>query len=200
MSVRREIVVIGTSWGGLSAVRTVLRGLAADFPLPVVLVQHRHRDSDHLLANLLQQCSGMPVRDVEDKMPILPRAIYVAPADYHLLVERGAFALSTDEPVRYSRPSIDVTMESVAAAYAHGVIGVILTGANADGAAGLKIIRSRGGAALIQDPATAQSPTMPAAALRSVPDAVVLPIDGIANGLVSLADAPVVPAPAGGER
>jgi two-component system chemotaxis response regulator CheB len=113
---------------------------------------------------------------VEDKMPLEHGRIYVAPPDYHTLVEAGYFSLSTEAPVRYSRPSIDVTFSSAADSYAHRTVGIVLTGANADGAQGLRQISDRGGMAIIQDPATAESPTMPAAAVKAVPRARVMTI------------------------
>jgi len=182
-----RIVVIGTSWGGLAALRELVGALPSSFKLPVVLVQHRHRESDHLLATLLQDRAALKVCEVEDKSPICAGSIYVAPADYHLLIEGNHFALSTEEPVRYSRPSIDVTFTSAADRYGAGTIGVVLTGANADGAAGLERIASRGGLAVVQAPETAESPAMPTAALRAVPAAKVLTITGIGALLAGLA-------------
>jgi len=181
-----SIVVVGTSWGGLNALRELAGALPADFRIPTVLVQHRHRQSDHLLSTFLQERTTLEVAEVEDKMPIEPGTLYVAPADYHLLVDRGFFTLSTDPPVRYSRPSIDVTFQSAADAYAAGTIGVILTGANSDGSRGLRRIFDRGGLALVQDPATAESPTMPTAAIRCVPSAQVATIATISAKLVEL--------------
>ena len=174
-----ELVVIGTSWGGLHALRRVLGGLPAKFDVPVVVVQHRHRDSDHLLVSLLQDHTSLQVNEVEDKTELVPGGVYVAPAEYHVLVEVGHLALSTEEPVRFSRPSIDVTFESAADAYGSRTIGVVMTGANDDGARGLKRIADRGGAAIVQDPATAESAVMPAAALKLVPDAKVATIEEI---------------------
>ena len=187
-----SIVVVGTSWGGLNALRELVGKLPADFRVPIVLVQHRHRQSDHLLSTFLQERTKLQVTEVEDKMPIEPRTVFIAPADYHLLVDRGSFALSTDPPVRYSRPSIDVTFYSAADAYGAATIGVILTGANADGSRGLRRIFDRGGLAFVQDPLTAESPTMPSAAIRCVPGAHVQPIGEIAVSLVSMSgDEPV---------
>jgi two-component system chemotaxis response regulator CheB len=182
-----RIVVIGTSWGGLAALRELASGLARGFALPIVLIQHRHRQSDHLLTTLLQDHTALPVCEVEDKAPIRPGSLYVAPADYHLLIEPGHFALSMDEPVRYSRPSIDVTFTSAADAYGADTVGVILTGANADGAEGLARIAQRGGLALVQTPATAESPAMPAAAIAAVPQARTLTIAEIGSLLTTLA-------------
>jgi two-component system chemotaxis response regulator CheB len=182
-----SIVVVGTSWGGLNALRELVGSLPADFRIPTVLVQHRHRQSDHLLSTFLQERTTLAVTEVEDKMPIEAGTLFVAPADYHLLVDRGIFSLSTDAPVRYSRPSIDVTFFSAADAYAAATIGVILTGANSDGSRGLRRIFDRGGLALVQEPTTAESPTMPTAAIRCVPDARVATISQISAMLVEAA-------------
>lgn len=183
-----SIVVVGTSWGGLNALRELVGGLPATFRTPCVLIQHRHRQSDHyLLSTFLQERTRLTVTEVEDKMPIESGTLYVAPADYHLLVDRGFFTLSTDPAVRYSRPSIDVTFYSAADAYGAGAVGVILTGANSDGSRGLRRIFDRGGLALVQDPSTAESPTMPASAIRCVPAARVERIPQIAATLASLA-------------
>jgi two-component system chemotaxis response regulator CheB len=181
-----EIVVVGTSWGGLTALRELIAGLPESFGLPLVVVQHRHRQSDDLLRSLLQDGTSLNVCEIEDKAPIDPGHVYIAPADYHLLVEAGHFALSTDEPVHFSRPSIDVALVSAADTYRERAVGVVLTGANSDGARGLKRIHDRGGLALVQLPETAESPTMPAAALRSVPEARVQTIGEIAASLGAL--------------
>lgn len=181
-----EIIVVGTSWGGLSALNRLIGDLPSGFDIPVVAVQHRHRESGHLLAALLQDRTSLCVCEVEDKTPIDAGTVYVAPADYHLLIEQGFFSLSIEEPVRYSRPSIDVTFVSAADTYGEHAIGVVLTGANADGSRGLKRIVDRGGLAFVQSPATAESRTMPEAALRCVPNARALPIPEIATALGAL--------------
>jgi len=181
-----DLVVVGTSWGGLAALRTLVAGLPDSFQMAVTLVQHRHKDSDHLLRTLLQERSALRVCEVEDKMPLEHGHIYVAPPDYHTLVEPGHFSLSTDAPVRYSRPSIDVTFSSAADSYTHRTVGIVLTGANADGADGLRRISDRGGLALIQDPETAESKPMPEAARRAVPRARVMSLDGIVDYLSTL--------------
>ena len=182
-----EIIVIGTSWGGLSAVSSVIEGLPATFALPVVVVQHRSPDAPGLLAELLQMRTGLRVCEVEDKQSIVPGHVFVAPPNYHLLIDRGVFSLTTDAPVRYSRPSIDVTFTSAADEYGRRTIGIVLTGANEDGSLGLKRIVDRGGYAIVQDPATAESPIMPQAAIRTVGKARVLPLDRIAGHLVTIA-------------
>ena len=181
-----DLVVVGTSWGGLHALRTLVGGLPESFQMAVTLVQHRHRDSDHLLRTLLQENSSLRVFEVEDKMPLEHGHIYVAPPDYHTLVEPGHFSLSTEAPVRFSRPSIDVTFTSAADSYSHRTVGIVLTGANADGADGLRRISDRGGLALVQDPETAESPTMPTAARKAVPRARAMSLEAIATFLASL--------------
>jgi len=186
-----EIAVIGTSWGGLAALHQILGALPSSFHLPIVVVQHRHKDSGQLLPRVLQDDTRLNVCEVEDKTPIVGGSIYIAPANYHVLVERGHLSLSTEEPVAFSRPSIDVTFISAADAYREGVVGVVLTGANSDGARGLKRIADRGGLAVVQRPDTAESPVMPAAAERLVPTARVVTLAAIAELLASLAVGPV---------
>lgn len=181
-----EVVVVGTSWGGLAAIRQLITALPATFALPLIVVQHRHKDSDHLLNSLLQDRTPLCVTDIEDKAPIVGGNVYLAPADYHVLVDDGHFSLSTEEAVLFSRPSIDVTFTSVADTYGQHAVGVILTGANADGARGLRRLLDRGGLAFIQHPDTAESAIMPAAAIRAVPEARVLTIPEIAAALASL--------------
>jgi len=181
-----DIVMVGTSWGGLAALRTLVAGLPEEFGMAVVIVQHRHKDSDHLLRVLLQERSPLEVCEVEDKMPIEHGRVYVAPPDYHTLVETGHFSLSTEAPVRYSRPSIDVAFGSAADSYTHRAVGVVLTGANADGSDGLRRISERGGMAIVQDPATAESATMPRAAAKAVPRARVMPLPDIVRFLAAL--------------
>jgi two-component system chemotaxis response regulator CheB len=178
------IVVIGTSWGGLTALSEVVSGLPADFPLPICIVQHRSKDSDALLVNLLQDLTELEVRDAEDKEPLCPQTIYIAPPDYHMLVEPEYISLTVDSPVRFSRPSIDVLFRSASDTFGASTIGVVLTGANEDGAAGLARIVARGGKAIVQDPATAESPIMPASAIRAVPGARVVPLSEISAELV----------------
>jgi two-component system chemotaxis response regulator CheB len=191
--VASEIAVIGTSWGGLAALHQILAALPSSFRLPVIVVQHRHKDSGQFLSRVLQDDTRLCVCEVEDKAPIVGGNIYIAPANYHVLVERGHLALSTEEPVSFSRPSIDVTFISAADAYRSGVVGVVLTGANSDGARGLKRVVDRGGIAVVQKPDTAESPVMPSAALTSVPTARVLTLAGIASFLAALAVKAVQP-------
>jgi two-component system, chemotaxis family, protein-glutamate methylesterase/glutaminase len=181
-----ELVVIGASWGGLHAVGVLLSDLPTEVDLPIVIAQHRHPDSpEGALAELLRQ-TDRPVLDANDKMPIERRHVYIAPPDYHLLVERGSFALSIDERVRFARPSIDVLFESAADAYGPEAIGIILTGANDDGAFGLARIKERGGVALIQDPAGATRRAMPDAAIAATAADAIVPLEEIGKFLYGL--------------
>jgi two-component system chemotaxis response regulator CheB len=184
--VTQRIVVIGTSAGGLAALQVLLPGLSQDFPCPLILVQHRGREAGSGLCDFLQRSSRLPLSEPEDKEPVAPGRVYLAPRDYHLMIEGRHFALSTEAPVCYARPSIDVLFESAAYAYGKDVIGIVMTGKNRDGARGLSIIKSCGGLALIEDPKTAESREMPEAALAAVLPDRVLPLAEIApflNGL-----------------
>jgi two-component system, chemotaxis family, protein-glutamate methylesterase/glutaminase len=184
--VKRDVVVVGVSAGGLDAVCLILKGLPKKFGFALIIVQHRSRDSD-ALCQVLQTCSGLPVQEVVDKEAVETGKVYLAPADYHLLIDDGYFALSVDEPELYSRPSIDLTFESVADGYGARAIGVVLTGANRDGARGLRRIVDRGGLALVQDPDTAEVPVMPESALREVPEAEVISLPALAKRLCEIA-------------
>ncbi|HJZ50438.1 MAG TPA: chemotaxis protein CheB [Roseiflexaceae bacterium] len=181
-----DIIVIGASLGGLRAMSVLLPGLPADFPLPIVLVQHRHVDPNGSLSAVLQRWSALAVEEVEDKQEIRSGRVYLAPSDYHLLVEPGSFALSTEAPVAYARPSIDVLFESAASAYGERSVGVILTGANDDGSRGLLRLKQCGGLALVQEPATAECAVMPAAAIAAVRVDHILALALIAPFLVDL--------------
>lgn len=178
-------VVIGASAGAVNALSEVLPALPADYPLPVLIVVHIPADRRNMMAPLFQSKCRMKVQEAEDKEPVQPGTIYFAPPDYHLLVEQdGTLALSTDEPVLHSRPSIDVLFESAADAYGGDLVGVVLTGANADGAKGLRAVCDAGGVALIEDPKNAFSDAMPLAAIRACPLASILSLDGITQHLL----------------
>jgi two-component system chemotaxis response regulator CheB len=183
-----SIVVVGTSFGGLKALTTLARGLPRDFPLPVVVVQHRSKDADDTLSTLLGGECRLRVQDAEDKNPVLPGCVYLAPPDYHLLIDDGEFTLSCacEAPVFYSRPSIDALFVSAAECYGAGVIGVVLTGANSDGSFGLRRIKDSGGYAIVQDPNSAEGPAMPRAAIKEVAVDKVLSIEQVAPALVEL--------------
>jgi two-component system chemotaxis response regulator CheB len=186
---RTGLIAIGTSLGGLNALLSVVRQLPRDLPVALVVVQHRGVSQDTGLVDLLQQNTALTVVEAEDKMALRPGVVFVAPADYHLLVEdRESLALSTDAAVRSARPSIDVLFESAADAYGDALIAVLLTGASADGAAGLARVKQRGGRAIVQDPATAECATMPSAGIAATAVDYVLPLERIGEHLLSLAE------------
>ena len=181
------MIAVGASWGGLQAVGTLLEGIPQEVDPAIVVAQHRSPESVRgVLESLLQRHIGRPVREPGDKEPVERSHVYVAPADYHLLVDGGRFALSTEARVQFARPSIDVLFESVAEAYRDRAIGIVLTGANADGAAGLAAIKRNGGVSIVQDPHTATRKTMPEAAIAAGEADAVLPLEAIGPFLYGL--------------
>ena len=182
-----ELVAIGASWGGLDVLRDILRDLPAELNAGIVIAQHRSPDSHPTaMRDLLGAVTRLRVVEAGDKDEIRPGTAYIAAPDYHLLIEPGLMTLSTDEPVLYARPSIDVLLETAAESYRERCIGVVLTGANDDGALGLARVVELGGTAIVQDPATAQRDEMPLAALRAAPSARATPVAEIAALLVDL--------------
>ena len=182
-----DAVVIGASAGGVQALLTLFSALPADFRLPMVVVLHLPEDRDSKLAEIFQQRLPIAVREAADKESVAPGTLYFAGPGYHLSVEMDrTFSLSGEDPVHYSRPSIDVLMESAADVYGPGLAGILLTGANTDGADGLAKIGERGGLTVVQDPAEAQAPTMPEAAIRKRQPHLILPLDGIRSLLLQL--------------
>jgi two-component system chemotaxis response regulator CheB len=180
---------VGTSLGGLHAITTMLRAIPSNLPVPILIVQHRGTASDEGLVTVLQDQTALKVVEAEDKVPLAAGTVYVAAPDYHLLVEApGEVALSTDAPHRSARPSIDVLFETAAEAYGAGVLGVLLTGASADGASGLARIKALGGRAIVQDPATAECATMPAAGIAAAAVDYILPLESIGEYLVTLVE------------
>ncbi|MBN8419733.1 MAG: chemotaxis protein CheB [Verrucomicrobia bacterium] len=192
-STNLQALVIGGSAGAVGALMRLLPGLPGSFPLPVFIVLHLPPDDKGSLAALLHSQCQVTVKEAEDKEPATPGVVCVAPANYHLLVEPDfTLSLSQDEPVFFSRPSIDVLFESAADAYGSSLWAVILTGASPDGAAGLKAVHAAGGKTWVQDPATAEAPTMPRAALAACPEARVLSLSELAQELLAMADLPTV--------
>lgn len=181
-----DLIVIGCSLGGMQALMTIFRELPKDFATPIVVAQHRHKASNEGLPSFLRRESNLCVVDAEDKQWIKPNCVYMAPADYHLLVERGSLHLSVDAAVAHSRPSIDVLFESAADAYGDGVVAVVLTGANNDGARGAKRVKARGGFLIVQDPLTAEAPAMPEGTIAAVRVDRILPLERIGPFLVEL--------------
>ncbi len=181
-----ELVVIGASAGGVEALRSVLPTLP---PKPaIVVVQHIPPQEKSLLPSIFSSLAGFPVSEPEDKEPVLPGRLYFAPPGYHLLLESDhTFALSMDDLVNFSRPSIDVLFQSAAECCGDKVLGIILTGANSDGAEGLRAVLNRGGVGVIQNPDTAATPEMPRAALGLCPEASTLTLPEIKALLEKLA-------------
>ncbi|WP_108650320.1 chemotaxis protein CheB [Dongshaea marina] len=177
-------VVMGASMGGMEALISVLGALPEDFSLPVLVVQHLHASDRGRFARHLDQKVQLRVKSAVDKEQIYPARVYLAPANYHLLVERDeTLAMSLDLPVNWSRPSIDVMFESAARVWCHQLIGLILSGTQRDGAFGLSCVAERGGLTLVQDPQTAHSDEMPRAALDAARVDHVLPLSEIGGFL-----------------
>jgi two-component system chemotaxis response regulator CheB len=187
---RVDAIVIGASAGGVEALSILLPALAAGLRVPLIIVLHLPRERPSLLAEIFAPKCALQVKEAEDKMRVEPGAVYFAPPDYHLLVDEGPqFALSIDELVHFSRPSIDVLFESAADIYAERLMGIILTGANDDGAAGLAAVHRAGGVTLVQEPGSAQVPLMTLAALKRTAADFVVPLEEIAGLLNVLARA-----------
>ena len=177
-----EAVVIGASAGALEALFEILPQLPQGFPLPIMVVVHLPPDKKSIMAELLQSRCALQVREAEDKEPLRRGTIYFAPPDYHLLVETDRhLSLSSDEPVLFSRPSIDVLFESAADVFEDKLLAVVLTGANNDGARGLKMVSEAGGTAVVQHPETAYAAAMPSAALKACPHAQLASLQEIAG-------------------
>jgi two-component system chemotaxis response regulator CheB len=188
-----EAVVIGASAGALEALSVILPALPGGFRLSLIVVVHVPPDKRSVLAELFQAKCRIPVREAEDKEPISAGTVYFAPSDYHLLVEtEKSLSLSSDEPepVLFSRPSIDVLFESAADAYGSALIAIILTGANQDGAKGMKAVAEAGGVALVQNPDGAFASAMPEAAMQMCPGARVMSLDAIAAYLQEVGTRP----------
>lgn len=177
-----EAVVIGASMGGLDAISRIVSCLSADISFTVIIVLHRLKNLHNLLPGLLASKTKVPVKEADEKEKVESGHIYVAPADYHLLIEDDkTFSLDASEKVNYSRPAIDVTFESASGVWKEKLLGIVLTGANHDGSAGLSKIIKAGGEAIVQDPDEAHNPTMPASALRASQTPNVLTLQEICN-------------------
>jgi len=186
MARSKGIVVVGTSLGGLTALEQVLAALPIEFPVPIAVVQHRGKAGDDGMRRALQRSCRLPVLEAEDKMSAEAGRVYLAPPDYHLLVEDAAFELSTDPPVNAARPSVDVLFESAAEIYKDRAVAVVLTGLNTDGAHGAQKVKENGGIVIVQDPATAEAPSMPRAVLEATRVDHVVPISQIVSILLGL--------------
>ena len=174
---RVEAVVIGASAGGVEALGALLPSLPAGYGLPVFCILHLPGDRESRLAELFGERLPLPVKEAEDKEAIAPGTVYFAGSGYHLSVEKDfTFSLSCEPPVHYARPSIDLLMESSADAYGAGLVGILLTGANHDGAEGMARIHASGGLTVVQDPADAQVATMPKSAIDRFSPHLILPL------------------------
>jgi len=184
---RYEAIVIGVSSGGMNAMKALFANLPKDFKLPVIIVQHVSQHSDNIWIQLLNDKSSLEIKEADEKERIENGKVYIAPSNYHLLVEKDkTFSLSTDERVNFARPSIDVLFETAADAYKQTLIGVVLTGSNNDGSRGLKQIKELGGLTIVQQPQTAESPYMPASAIATSQPDYILPLEEIIKLLIEI--------------
>jgi two-component system chemotaxis response regulator CheB len=184
---RYEAIVIGVSAGGMKAMKIMFALLPMNFITPIIIVQHISAHSDNQWIKLLNDKSNLPIKEADEKEKIEKGNVYIAPPNYHLLIEKDkTFSLTIDERVNYARPSIDVLFESAAEAYKNKLIGVILTGSNNDGTKGMKRIQECGGLTIVQDPATAESNYMPASVIAAMQVDYVLPLNGIIALLIKI--------------
>lgn len=182
-----EAIVMGVSSGGMNAMKIMFALLPGDFTMPIIVVQHLSSRSDSQWIKLLNDKCALRIKEADEKEKISPGIIYIAPPNYHLLIEKNkTFSLSIDGRVNYARPSIDVLFESAAEAYTSKLIGVVLTGSNNDGTKGIKQIKELGGMAIIQDPATAESAFMPESAMEAIEPDYILPLEEIVELLVKM--------------
>ncbi len=182
-----QAIAMGVSFGGLHSLQTILPKLPATFPVPIMAVQHHDPNGDDFLARHLNSLCAVRVKVAEEKETATAGTVYLAPANYHLLVEDDhTLSLSSDEKVNFSRPSIDVLFESCADVYGESLIGVILTGANSDGSKGMQMIKEVGGLSVVQDPQTAEAATMPESAIAATEIDHILPLTEIAAFLLTI--------------
>ena len=183
----KKAIIIGASAGCLGALSKILPTLPAGYPYPIMVVIHLPSDKDSIMANLLNQKCALDVHEADDKEPLFPGHIYIAPPNYHMLIEDDEiFALSVDDEVLFSRPSINVSFESAADTFGERLVGIILTGGNNDGAAGLASIAAQGGDTIVQDPAEAYAAAMPEYAIAACPQAKIMNLYNIAEYLKTL--------------
>lgn len=182
-----DAVIVGSSAGGIRALGHLLAPLPSDFPLPIIVVQHLHPESESYLPKILAAHCALPVKQAEEREVIQAGSVYIAPPNYHLLIEEDrSFSLSLEPPVRYARPSVDVMFETAVYAYRDKLIGIILTGANDDGSYGVKKLKQMGGYVIVQDPKTAEAEAMPTAAIAAAKVDKVLPIEQVGLYLLQL--------------
>jgi two-component system, chemotaxis family, protein-glutamate methylesterase/glutaminase len=182
-----EAIVIGVSSGGLNAMKIMFSILPHEFSIPIVIVQHIGARSENIWVQLLNDKCKLEIKEADEKEKIEKGKIYIAPPNYHLLIEQDrTFTLTVDERVNYARPSIDVLFETAAEAYQNKLIGIVLTGSNNDGSKGLKRIKEYGGLTIVQQPDTAESSFMPASAIATVQPDYILPLEAIINLLIEI--------------
>ncbi|HTA83808.1 MAG TPA: chemotaxis protein CheB [Bacteroidia bacterium] len=182
-----EAIVIGVSSGGMNAMKVIFSILPRSFITPIIIVQHIGANSTNQWIGLLNDTTTLSIKEADEKEKIENGKVYIAPPNYHLLIEKDkTFSLTIGERVSYARPSIDVLFESAAEAYQNKLIGVILTGSNSDGTKGMKRIKECGGLAIIQDPKTAESSYMPASAISAIQPDYILPLKDLSELLVEL--------------
>jgi len=184
---RYEAIVIGVSSGGMSAMKIMFSLLPKDFNTPIIIVQHLNARSDSQWIKLLNKQSNLNIKEADEKETIEAGNIYVAPPNYHLLIEKDkTFSLTIDERVNFARPSIDVLFESAAEAYRNKLIGIVLTGSNNDGTNGIKRIKELGGFTIVQNPKTAESDYMPRSAINAIEPDYILPLENIVELLIKM--------------
>ncbi|MFV8379220.1 chemotaxis protein CheB [Flavobacterium sp. LB3R33] len=182
-----EAIVIGVSSGGMNALKIISSALPVDFNIPIIIVQHLSAHSDSFWIKLLNEKSHLFVKEADEKEKIKKGTIYIAPPNYHLLIEKNkTFSLTIDERVNFARPSIDVLFESAAEAYRNKLIGIVLTGSNSDGTKGIKRIKDCGGLAIIQDPTTADSEYMPRSAIAAIVPDYIISLEEIVELLIKI--------------
>lgn len=182
-----KAVVIGTSAGGLHALLSILEGLPAKFSIPIIIVQHRSKDQRDLLEFVLQSKCEIKIKQADEKEDIEDGVVYIAPPDYHLLVEHNeTFSLTSDEQINYSRPSIDVLFETAAMVYRESLVAIILTGANKDGADGIRTVQEYGGLTIAQNPNEAEFSVMPESAIKTHSVKRILTLEEIKKFLIKI--------------
>jgi len=187
-----EAIVMGVSSGGMNALKFIFSVLPANFSIPIIIVQHISAQSNNEWIELLNEKSNLTVKEADEKEKIETGNVYIAPSNYHLLIEKNkTFSLTIDERVNFARPSIDVLFESAAEAYEGKLIGVVLTGSNNDGTKGIRRIKECGGLAIIQDPETAESSYMPASAIAAIQADYILTLEKIIELLITVNDAQI---------
>lgn len=186
-----KIIVIGTSYGGLEAIKKIVNGFPRSFKIPVIIVLHIGNNNINTYISLLNKNTGLTIKEAEEKETIKAKTIYFAPPNYHLQIEdKNSLSLSTAEKVNFSRPSIDVLFETAAWTFGDELLGILLTGSNSDGAEGLKTIKKYGGATIVENPETAFANTMPQSALKKIKPDYVLNLENIADKIIELTNPP----------